>query len=52
MPEAPAYDIGDLKQAQAARRAADRNATMGERLLRLHALCQQLGAIKGSAAGR
>jgi hypothetical protein len=48
----PAHDIGDLKQARAARLAADRAATMSERLLRMHTLSQQLGAIKGAAAGR
>jgi hypothetical protein len=51
MPETP-VDIGNLKNAEAARLDADRRAPMGERLARLHALCQQLGAIKGAAAGR
>jgi hypothetical protein len=52
MPEAPVHDIGDLKRAREARLAANRNASMSERLLRLDALCRQLGAIKGAAAGR
>jgi len=43
-------DIGDLKRARAARLAADRGASMSERLARLHQLCRQLGAIKGAAA--
>ena len=45
-------DIGDLKRARVARLDADRRASMSERLARLHALCKQLGAIKGAAAGR
>lgn len=52
MSEAPAHDIGDLERARAARLAADRRASMSERLARLHALCIQLGAIKGAAAAR
>jgi hypothetical protein len=52
MPEAPSQDIGDLKRARTVRREADRHASMSERLARLHALCTQLGAIKGAAAGR
>jgi hypothetical protein len=52
MPKAPAHDIGDLKRAREVRLDADRNAPMSERLVRLHALCQQLGAIKGAAAER
>jgi hypothetical protein len=47
-----AHDIGDLKRAREARRDADRSASMSERLGWLHALCQQLGAIRGAAAGR
>jgi len=45
-------DIGDLSCARVARLDADRRASMSERLARLHALCKQLGAIKGAAAGR
>jgi hypothetical protein len=45
-------DIGDLKNARTARLGAYRRASMSERLAQLHALCQQLGAIKGVAAGR
>jgi hypothetical protein len=52
MPATPAQDIGDLNRARAVRLDADRHASMGERLARLHALCKQLGAIKGAAAGR
>jgi hypothetical protein len=52
MPATSAHDIGDLKRAREARREADREASMSERLVRLHALCQQLGAIKGAAAER
>lgn len=51
MPETAA-DIGDLKSARETRLVADRRASMSERLARLHALCKQLGAIKGAAAGR
>lgn len=51
MPETQA-NIGDLNNARAARLDADRRASMSERLARLHALCKQLGAIKGAAAGR
>jgi hypothetical protein len=54
MPEkgATQENIGDLNRASAARLDADRRASMSERLARLHALCQQLGAIKSAAAGR
>jgi hypothetical protein len=53
MSAAPASnDIGDMKRAGQARREADRSAPMSERLARLHALCAQLGAIKGAAAAR
>ncbi len=45
-------DIGDLKNARAARLDADRRTSMSDRLARLHALCKQLGAIKGAATGR
>jgi hypothetical protein len=43
-------EIGDPKRARAARLAADRSTSMSERLARLHALCRQMGAIKGAAA--
>jgi hypothetical protein len=52
MPKTPVHDIGDLNRARAARLDADHRASMGERLARLHALCKQLGAIKGAAASR
>jgi hypothetical protein len=45
-------DIGNLKGAREARLDADRRASMSERLAKLHALCKQLGAIKGAAADR
>lgn len=51
MPE-PQADIGDLKGARQARLDADRRASMSERLAKLHALCMQLGAIKGAVSGR
>lgn len=51
MPTTLAHDIGDLRRAQSARLEADRRASMSDRLARLHALCKQLGAIKGAAAG-
>jgi len=52
VPETSAHDIGDLKRARTVRREADLRASMSERLARLYALCAQLGAIKGAAAGR
>jgi hypothetical protein len=52
MAETRTHDIGDLKRAREARIDADRSASMSERLAQLHSLCQQLGAIKGAAAGR
>jgi hypothetical protein len=45
-----AQEIGELRQGRAARLEADRRSTMSERLARLHALCKQMTAIKGSAA--
>ncbi len=48
----PANEIGDLKAAQAARLKANRDMPMSERLGRLHVLCKQMSAIKGSAAAR
>jgi hypothetical protein len=52
MSDTAMHDIGDLKRARTARLAADRRASMSERLARLHALCLQLSAIKGAAASR
>jgi len=46
------HDIGDLQRAGEARIEADRRISMSERLERLHALCLQLGTIKGVAVGR
>jgi len=41
--------IGDLRRAREIRLEADRRTPMNERLARVHALCKQLSAIKGSA---
>jgi hypothetical protein len=48
----PANEIGDLRAARATRLKASRETPMSERLARLHELCKQMSAIKGSAAGR
>jgi len=45
-------DIGDLKRVQLARIDADREASMSERLARVHNLSKQMSAIKGAASGR
>jgi hypothetical protein len=45
-------EIGDLKRARSVRMAADRNASMSERLARVHIISKQMSAIKGAAAGR
>jgi hypothetical protein len=45
-------DIGDLKLARSVRIEADRNASMSERLARVHVISKQMSAIKGAAAGR
>jgi hypothetical protein len=45
-------DIGDLKRVRMARTKADREASMSERLARLHNLSKQMSAIKGAASGR
>lgn len=42
----------DLARAPRARREADWAMTMSERLARLHELCKQIGALKGSARSR
>lgn len=42
-------DIGELVRARTMRLEADRKAPMSERLARVHALCKQMGAIKGAA---
>jgi hypothetical protein len=44
--------IGDLNAAAAARRRADRELSMSERLTRVHTLSKQMGAIKGAARAR
>jgi hypothetical protein len=41
--------IGDLSAAAAARRRADRELAMSERLARVHVLSKQIGTIKGAA---
>jgi hypothetical protein len=45
-------DIGDLKRARAVRMEADRNASMSERLAKVHAISKQMSAIKNAASGR
>jgi hypothetical protein len=45
-------DIGDLRLARSLRMEADRNASMSERLARVHAISKQMSAIKGATAGR
>jgi len=45
-------DIGDLKRVQMVRREADREASMSDRLARVHNLSKQMSAIKGAASGR
>lgn len=45
-------EIGDLGQARAARLQADREASMSERLARVHSISKQMSAIKGAAASR
>lgn len=42
-------EIGDFDQAAAARREASWALPMSERLVRMHALCKQVSAIKGAA---
>lgn len=42
-------DIGDLDRAAAARRKADLELPMSERLARVHSLSKQIGAIRGAA---
>jgi hypothetical protein len=45
-------DIGDLKRAREVRLEADRNASMSERLARVHSISKQMSALKGAASGR
>lgn len=45
-------NIEDLSRARAMRLEADRQASMSERLARVHALCKQMSAIKGAAKAR
>jgi hypothetical protein len=44
--------VDELAKARTLRLSADRQATMSERLARVHALCKQMSAIKGAAAAR
>lgn len=41
-------DAEELRQANELRRAADRKASMSERLARVHALSKQMSALKGA----
>lgn len=50
--KAPSGSIDEMARARELRLAADRSAPMSERLARVHALCKQMSAIKGAAAGR
>ena len=45
-------DTEELNRARVVRREADLQATMSERLARLHVLCKQMSAIKGAARAR
>ncbi|MGN6814694.1 MAG: hypothetical protein ACTHK3_01240 [Solirubrobacterales bacterium] len=49
MPKHLSGDADELDRARAVRREADLQATMSERLARVHALCKQMSAIKGAA---
>ncbi len=42
----------ELDRARAVRRETDLQASMSERLARLHVLCKQMNAIKGAARAR
>jgi hypothetical protein len=42
-------DIEELQRAHQLRLAADRKASMSERLARMHDLCKQMSALKGAA---
>jgi len=45
-------DTEELQRARELRLAADRQASMSERLARVHALCKQMSALKGAARSR
>jgi hypothetical protein len=45
-------DIGDFDHAANVRRQAAWDLSMSERLARVHQLCKQMNAIKGTAQGR
>jgi hypothetical protein len=44
--------VEELDRAKEVRRRSDLRATMSERLVRVHALCKQMSAIKGAARQR
>lgn len=44
--------IGDLDAAAKARRSAELKLSMSERLARVHALCQQMSAVKNAPQAR
>jgi len=48
-PRALSGDVEELARAREIRLRRDREASMSERLARLHALCKQMSAIKGTA---
>jgi len=45
-------DVEELQRGREVRLAADRKASMSERLARVHALCKQMNALKGAARPR
>jgi hypothetical protein len=49
MKSEPKSDIGDLKRAREIRIETDRNASMSERLAKVHFISKQMSAIKGAA---
>lgn len=51
-PVPPVAPEDELDDADRARREADWSAPMSERLARLHELCKQMSAVKGSARGQ
>lgn len=51
-PQSQAGAEAELVVAPRARREADWALPMSERLARLHELCKQIGAVKGSARSR
>jgi hypothetical protein len=45
-------DASELERGRTLRLEADRNSSMSERLARVHVLCKQMSAIKGTAKAR